>query len=289
MALMQMELFGEYYGASVAESFKTDNSDADALPKGGDADEYLQFLKKFESKKTTDDCYTPPAVYDTLADYVSGRWGIPRKNFVRPFFPGGDFENFNYHAGSVVVDNPPFSILSKIIRFYRKHGVRFFLFAPTLTLFNYGFDGITHIITNSKVVYDNGALVNTSFVTNLPCENAIEVLPGLKCEIEQAQKIERKRMLKLNFPKFVINSARLGKYASKGIEMKFRRDDVLFTKHFGGVSIFGGGAMLSPQGAAAMERANAAAMEMANAAAMESENEIKPVEEDFEMMRKIGW
>ena len=47
--------------------------------------------------------------------------------------------------------------------------------------------------------------------------------------------------------------------------------------------------MLSPQCAAAMEMANAAAMEMANAAAMESENEIKPVAEDFEMMRKIGW
>ena len=279
MALVQMDIFG---GETPV------NSETPAVKEliAKDSDEYLNFLKKFELKKTTDDCYTPPDVYDTLADYVSGRWGIPSKNFVRPFFPGGDFENFNYHAGSVVVDNPPFSILSKIIRFYRKHGVRFFLFAPTLTLFNNGFDGITYIITNAKVVYDNGALVNTSFVTNLPCENAIEVL---KCEIEQAKKIERKRMRKLNFPQFVINSARLGKYASNGIEMKFRRDDVLFTKHFGGVSIFGGGAMLSPQGAAAMERANAAAMERANAEAMEMANEIKPVAEDFEMMREIGW
>ena len=151
----------------------------------------------------------------------------------------------------------------------------------SILLFNSGFDEITYIVCNAKVVYDNGALVNTSFVTNLPCENAIEVLPGLKCEIEQTQKITKKRNRKLNFPQFVTNSARLGKYANHGIEMKFRRDDVLFTKHFGGVSIFGCGAMLSPQGAAAMERANAAAMERAN--------EIKPVAEDFEMMRKIGW
>lgn len=282
MTLVQMDIFG---------SETPVKSETPAVKEliAKDSDEYLDFLKKFEAKKTTDDCYTPPAVYDVVADYVAERWGIEKKNFVRPFFPGGDFENFNYHAGSVVVDNPPFSILSKIIRFYRKHGVRFFLFAPTLTLFNYGFDGITNIIINAKVVYDNGALVSTSFITNLPCENAIEVLPGLKCEIEQAQKIERKRMRKLNFPQFVINSARLGKYASNGIEMKFRRDDVLFTKHFGGVSIFGGGAMLSPQGAAVMERANAAAMERANAAAMGSENEIKPVAEDFEIMRKIGW
>ena len=47
-------------------------------PTCGDADEYLQFLKKFELKKTTDDCYTPPAVYDTVADYVPGRCGILR-------------------------------------------------------------------------------------------------------------------------------------------------------------------------------------------------------------------
>ena len=287
MALVQMDIFG---GETPV------NSETPAVKEliAKDSDEYLNFLKKFELKKTTDDCYTPPDVYDTLADYVSGRWGIPSKNFVRPFLPGGDFENFNYHAGSVVVDNPPFSILSKIIRFYRKHGVRFFLFAPTLTLFNNGFDGITYIITNAKVVYDNGALVNTSFVTNLPCENAIEVLPDLKCEIEQAQKIERKRMRKLNFPQFVINSARLGKYASNGIEMKFRRDDVLFTKHFGGVSIFGGGAMLSPQGAAAMERANAAAIERANAAANANANanaaiEIRPTENDEAMMKEMGW
>ena len=47
--------------------------------------------------------------------------------------------------------------------------------------------------------------------------------------------------------------------------------------------------MLSPQGAEAMEMANAEAMEMANAEAMERANEIKPVAEDFEIMRKIGW
>ncbi|OZG51970.1 ParB-like nuclease [Pseudoscardovia suis] len=49
---------------------------------------------------------------------------------VRPFWPGADYGRVEYPGGCVVVDNPPFSILSKIIRFYQAHGVRFFLFAP---------------------------------------------------------------------------------------------------------------------------------------------------------------
>ena len=265
---MQMDIFG---GETPVKEETPDVKKLKLIPR--DPDEYLDFLKKFDAKHTTDDCYTPVAVYNVVADYVSGRWGIPRKNFVRPFFPGGDFENFHYTAGSVVVDNPPFSIISKIVKLYNSKGVNFFLFAPSLTLFSNGFDRRTCIICNAKVIYDNGAIVNTSFVTNLPCENVIEVLPGLKCEIERAQKIEKKRMRKLNFPQFVTNSARLGKYACNGIEMKFRREDVRSIRKFGGVQIFGGGAMISPQCAAAMEMAN----------------DIHPVEEDFEMMREIGW
>ena len=35
-----------------------------------DADEYLKFIKKFEDKRITDDCYTPPRVYQVVFDYV---------------------------------------------------------------------------------------------------------------------------------------------------------------------------------------------------------------------------
>lgn len=36
-----------------------------------DDEEYQEFLAKFEAKKTTDDCYTPPIVYEAVADYVA--------------------------------------------------------------------------------------------------------------------------------------------------------------------------------------------------------------------------
>ena len=53
-----------------------------------------------------------------VSEYVEKRYGLNRDYFVRPFYPGGDYENFVYGENCVVVDNPPFSIISKIIRFY---------------------------------------------------------------------------------------------------------------------------------------------------------------------------
>lgn len=39
---------------------------------------YEEFVEKFKPKKTTDDCYTPPAVYDALADWVADKWSAAR-------------------------------------------------------------------------------------------------------------------------------------------------------------------------------------------------------------------
>ena len=97
-------------------------------------EEYQEFLEKFKLKKTTDDCYTPPPVYDAVVRYVEETYSVSRDKFVRPFYPGGDYVNESYPEGCVVVDNPPFSILAEILRFYDSKGIKFFLFAPTLTL-----------------------------------------------------------------------------------------------------------------------------------------------------------
>nr|DAU28131.1 MAG TPA: DNA N-6-adenine-methyltransferase [Caudoviricetes sp.] len=99
---------------------------------------YEEFVEKFKPKLTTDDCYTPPIVYDAVADWVAAEYKLNRSRFVRPFYPGGDYEAFDYSGGVVVVDNPPFSILAQIVKYYTAHGIPFFLFAPSLTLFRYG-------------------------------------------------------------------------------------------------------------------------------------------------------
>lgn len=100
--------------------------------------EYRDFIDKFKIRKTTDDCYTPTAVYEAVAEWVREKYGIDRERMVRPFYPGGDYERHEYKMSDVVVDNPPFSILSNIISFYQQHEIPFFLFAPTLTLFTSG-------------------------------------------------------------------------------------------------------------------------------------------------------
>lgn len=91
----------------------------------GQTEEYKAFVDKFKPKHTTDDCYTPPLVYDAVAQHVTDRYGVSPNNFCRPFYPGGDYKTFDY-AGKVVVDNPPFSILAEIVDFYLSEGVAFF-------------------------------------------------------------------------------------------------------------------------------------------------------------------
>ena len=66
------------------------------------------FVEKFEVKKTTDDCYTPKAVFDLVLDYVNENCDLSGKKIIRPFFPGGDFEAIEYRPEHVVIDNPPF-------------------------------------------------------------------------------------------------------------------------------------------------------------------------------------
>jgi hypothetical protein len=132
-----------------------------------DDPEYQEFVKKFEAKRTTDDCYTPDVVYEAVADWVANEYNVSRANFVRPFYPGGDYQKEKYHPTDIVVDNPPFSIIAQILKFYKERGIRFFLFGPHLTLFSSSSQYCTALPIGVSVTYANGANINTSFLTNL--------------------------------------------------------------------------------------------------------------------------
>lgn len=132
-----------------------------------DDEEYQEFLKKFEAKKTTDDCYTPANIYDVAKQWCLKKYKLGNPPVVRPFYPGGDYKKESYPKGCVVIDNPPFSIISEICEWYTKNGIAYFLFAPTLTLLGIMRGKTNYVACGSGVVYENGASVNTSFVTNL--------------------------------------------------------------------------------------------------------------------------
>lgn len=79
--------------------------------------EYEAFVDKFKPKLTTDDCYTPPEVYEVVKNWACAKYGIDPAKIVRPFYPGGDYESFDYSGGAVVVDNPLFQNSFRFARF----------------------------------------------------------------------------------------------------------------------------------------------------------------------------
>ena len=66
----------------------------------------------------------------------------------------------------VVIDNPPFSIITKICKYYLERDIKFFLFCPHLTAFGSDID-CTHIIASADITYENGATIKTAFVSNM--------------------------------------------------------------------------------------------------------------------------
>ena len=58
-----------------------------------ETEKYKAFVDKFKPKKTTDDCYTPPYIYDAVKDWAVKEYGLEGRPIVRPFYPGGDYEN----------------------------------------------------------------------------------------------------------------------------------------------------------------------------------------------------
>ena len=187
-------------------------------------EEYQEFLEKFKLKKTTDDCYTPAPVYDAVARYVEETYGVSRDRFVRPFYPGGDYQNEKYPEGCVVVDNPPFSIMAEILRFYDSKGIKFFLFAPTLTLFSSSSSSsCTALPCTLAVIYENGASVNTSFLTNLePRSIRFRSAPKLQAMVQEGidefTKTLKKQLPKYSYPPHIITSSWVGILSRLGIE-----------------------------------------------------------------------
>ena len=191
-------------------------------------EDYDGFVEKFKPKKTTDDCYTPEIVYNAITDWVANEYNLNKAEFCRPFYPGGDYEHFDYN-GKVVVDNPPFSILSQIIKFCVDKGIKFFFITPTLTLCRYG-DYCTVLPIGGDITYENGATINTSFATNLePHEIRARTPPTLYKAVDEANKINKqkgkKSLPKYSYPMELVTTAAIYSYAKYGIDFVIPRSE----------------------------------------------------------------
>lgn len=182
--------------------------------------DYDSFIAKFDADapKTTDDCYTPQSVYDAVLNWLKGQVDIEERSIVRPFYPGGDYKNEEYPEDCVVVDNPPFSILAEIVRFYSARKIDFYLFAPGLTLFSSSSSLCTAIVADAQITYHNGAVVQTGFLSSLFPGVAFMVSTTLHDAIADALRLNKKCAQKSpEYPANVVSSALLNKAVGGGI------------------------------------------------------------------------
>ena len=213
--------------------------------------EYQQFVDKFKPKLTTDDCYTPKAVFEAVEKWVRKEYELGNIENIRPFKPEGDYQSESYD-GKVVIDNPPFSILSEIVRWYTDKGVRFFLFAPCLTTFGIALDcQTTKVITSVDIVYENGAKVLTNFVTNMASPNVLVKVAGtLRQCIEEAQPKESAELEHYSRPKNLKVGTDFAYVAKLGHDWELTHEDCQIVKNADGLKdvgkgLYGGGLIVS--------------------------------------------
>lgn len=212
-------------------------------------DDYDGFVDKFKPKKTTDDCYTPPAVYDYVLQYVADHCDIDGMSVVRPFYPGGDYENLIYPDNCVVIDNPPFSIVAQIARFYLKRGIKFFLFAPHLTLFGANLD-CTRIVCGIHIVYENGAKVPTSFLSNMFGEAGVIGDPMLYEGLNAICSMSKAELPKYKYPDCVLTVSDVAYIVKNKGEVRISKREIsrcsaLDSQKKFGKGIYGSGLLIS--------------------------------------------
>lgn len=261
--------------------------------------EYREFVEKFKPKLTTDDCYTPENIYACVRDWVLRHYRLENAEVLRPFYPGGDYQNAEYPAGGVVIDNPPFSILSEICRFYSERDIPYFLFAPALTLFAIASGSCNYLPTGVSVTYHNGAVVKTSFVTNLggwKIETAPDLYQAVKAADDANRKEQSAELPGYVYPMEVLTSA-VSRLAKHGQALRVRAEEVSFVRALDcqwakKKAIYGSGFLISASAAAEHAAAERAAAEHAAAARAAAEHAAATKwtlsDRERELIRELG-
>ncbi len=168
-----------------------------------------------------------------------------------------------------ILSNPPFSIAAQIVDFYQARGIRFFLFANGLTCGNIAWmrKGLTAVCAGVSILYDNGARVQTNYITNMSPDILAESAPDLHDALEVAnranQREQAKQVTKLCMPDHIVTAARMSYLAGHGTAWQVKAGEGLFVRKLDSYagSIFGGGLLLSDAIAAERAAAERAAAE----------------------------
>ena len=206
---------------------------AKRVPHGGSHNpivfrDYESFVAKFSAQaaKTTDDCYTPPDVYEAVVRYVGTVTDLTGKQILRPFYPGGDYINAEYPEDGVVIDNPPFSIFTKIVHFYASNDIPFFLFGNGMTIMQCC-KWATAVIVGECIKFENGAMVRVNFASNLYGDALAVTAPKLGQSIAAcpSQQPKPKRLPKYDYPRELVSTSLLQTVAGGGVELRIDRKE----------------------------------------------------------------
>ena len=260
MSKQLLTLFDEY------NTIGRDIKKAKRNNKGGSANpivfhDYESYVAKFQDKeKTTDDTYTPKDVYEAVVSYVGEMFDLTDKQILRPFYPGGDYENAEYPDNGVVIDNPPFSIFTKICKFYSENNIPFFLFGPGMTIMSV-IKYCTVVIANASLIFENKANVKCNFATNIFDPNiAVMTVPMLSRLLNEcpSQNITVDMPI-IEKPDIVLSVSDLQTISHGGIEFVVKRNECAIIKEFGGRALFGNHILITQAKAKAKAKAQAKA------------------------------
>lgn len=230
--------------------------------------DYESFIAKFaDNPKTTDDCYTPPDIYDAVVKWLGTKIDLTGKQILRPFYPGGDYVMAEYPEDGIVIDNPPFSIFTKIVKFYCTRNVPFFLFGPGLTISSCC-RWCTAVIVSEQIRFSNGAMVRCNFASNLFGDAVMYSSPELSKMIKKCPSQNQKvNLTKYSYPDELCSVNHMQTIAKGDYDFIIHRDECKIVKdldhHPKASGLFAEHLLLSSGKAAA----KAAAMAVAKAAA----------------------
>lgn len=189
--------------------------------------DYESYIAKFRDlPKTTDDTYTPPDVYEAVLQYLREEGKLTDAHTIlRPFYPGGDYERAEYPENGIVIDNPPFSMFSKICKFYTARHIPFFLFGPGMTIACVS-TYATAVIINCGVTFENGATVRLNFASSLFPDVAMMTAPRLNDLIRACPSQNQKKELPIyDTPDELLSVSDLQTICNGGIDFAVRRSE----------------------------------------------------------------
>lgn len=189
--------------------------------------DYESYVAKFRDlPKTTDDTYTPPDVYEAVLQYLREEGKLTDDHTIlRPFYPGGDYERAEYPENGIVIDNPPFSMFSKICKFYTARHIPFFLFGPGMTIATVC-TYATAVIINTGLVFENGANVRVNFASSLFPDVAMMTAPRLNDLIRACPSQNQKKELpSYETPDELLSVSDLQTICNGGIDFAVRRSE----------------------------------------------------------------